>query len=312
MKRRPFIRFFGMMGAASFFRLHAQTDEVTFHSGDVTFRNDVRLVVLDASVHDRRGKLVSGLSKDNFTVFENGIPQTITVFDNRDAPVTMGILVDESGSMIPNHGPVLSAALALVDESNRADEIFVLHFNDSVQWGLPEDVPFSGDRLTLRTALYQGVPRGKTALYDAIALGLKHLEAGTMGRKTLVVISDGGDNASTHTRRQTMDLVQRSTASIFTVGMFYEQDSDEDPALLKEFARIAGGEAWFPANNAGVIDACQHIAREIRARYTIGYIPNGDPKLPSLRRIHVRATAPGRGGLTVVTRTSYRYDQTPA
>ncbi len=311
MKRRPFIRFLGMAGAASFLSgplLRSQTGEVT-PANDVTFRNDVRLVVLDASVHDRGGKLVSGLTKNNFTVLENGIPQTITVFDNRDAPVTMGILVDESGSMIPNHGPVLRAAIAFVDESNRADEIFVLHFNDSVEWGLPGGVPFSDNQRMLRTALYEGVPRGKTALYDAVAVGLKHLEAGTMGRKTLVLITDGGDNASTHTRRQTMDLVQRSTASIFAVGLFNDSESEIDPGLLKEFAGISGGEAWFPTSADGVIGACQHIAREIRARYTIGYIPSGDPKLPSLRRIHVRVSAPGHSGLTVLTRTSYRYDQ---
>lgn len=314
MKRRSLIRLLGLAGAASSIRgplLRAQTDRVTF-SNDVTFRNDVRLVVLDASVHDRRGRLVAGLTKNDFAVFENGIPQTVTVFDNRDAPVTMGLLVDESASMIDIHGPVLTAAVAFVDESNQADEIFVLHFNDSVKWGLPPEVPFSDNRKMLRTALYQGIPRGKTALYDAVCLGLKHLQAGTMGRKTLVLITDGGDNASLHTRRQTMDLVQRSTASIFSVGLFDDSESEEDPGLLKEFARISGGEALFPANAEGVMNACRHIAREIRARYTIGYIPSSNPKLPSLRRIQVRASAAGHGGLSVRTRTSYQYEQTIA
>ena len=119
---------------------------------DFTLRSDSRLVVLDVSVTDRSGKLVTGLSKGNFVVQENGVVQPVTVFAKNDAPVTFGILVDESRSMTPKRADVLSAAQILVEECNRQDEIFVLHFNDFVSLGLPEDVPFSDSPEQLRLA----------------------------------------------------------------------------------------------------------------------------------------------------------------
>lgn len=131
------------------------------------------------------------------------------MFDNEDAPVTMGILVDEGASITPKRGQVLAAAEDLVAESNREDEVFVLNFNDSVKRGLPEDTPFSDNIPQLRAALNCEHPAGKTALYDAVADGLKQLEAGRRGRKTLIVVSDGGDNVTMHKRAETIDLVER-------------------------------------------------------------------------------------------------------
>lgn len=307
MRRRPIIRTIEITGVVSSLLcilLFAGTDDFTIH-------NDVRLVLLDVSV-ESHGNFVPGLSKQNFTVLEDGQPQTISVFDNADAPVTMGILVDESASMTPRRGQVLTAALDLIKESNPADEIFVLNFNDSVTPGLPDGVSFSSDARQLRSALYRGTPQGKTALYDAVADGLKQLEAGTRGRKALILISDGGDNASLHRRSETVDLVERSAATVFTVGIFDEEASDSDPGILKELAKISGGEAWFPTTPAGLASVCHHIAKEIRTRYTIGYIPPQGANMPPLRRIHVKVSLPGESGLTVLTRTSYRYDKQPA
>jgi Ca-activated chloride channel homolog len=306
MKRRPAIRTIGIAGAVSFL-----VCLLLFAADDFTIRNDVRLVLLDVSVQNHGGNFVPGLSKQNFTVLENGQPQTISVFDNQDAPVTMGILVDSSASMTPRRGSVVVAAGFLIGESNPEDEVFILNFNDSVKRGLPEDVPFSDNIQQLRDALNRETPRGKTALYDAVADGLKQLEAGRRGRKTLVLISDGGDNASVHKRAETIDLLERSAATVFTIGLFEEGATDADPGILKELAKISGGEALFPKDAQELSDACHHIAKEIRTRYTLGYVPRDDKNISPLRHIHVNVSAPGQSGLTVLTRKSYRYDQSP-
>jgi Ca-activated chloride channel homolog len=307
MKRRPALRIIGIAGVAS-----SLLGLLVFAADDFTIRNDVRLVLLDASVQNHAGNFVPELSKQNFTVLENGQPQTISVFDNQDAPVTMGILVDESASMTPRRGAVVVAAGYLVAESNPEDEVFVLNFNDSVKRGLPEGMLFSDDIPQLRAALNRERPRGKTALYDAVADGLKQLEAGRRGRKTLVLISDGGDNASMHKRAETIDLVERSAATIFTIGLFEEGASDADPGILKELAKISGGEALFPKDADGLATVCHHIAKEIRTRYTIGYVPRDDNNAAPLRHIRVNVSAPGESGLTVLTRKSYRYDRSEA
>jgi len=312
MKRRPSVRTIGMAGAASFvlgaFLLCAL---VVAAGDDFTIHNDVRLVLLDVSVQNRDGSFVPGLSKQDFTVLENGQPQVISVFDNQDAPVTLGLVVDESASMTPNRAQVVVAAGYLISESNPLDEVFVLNFNDSVKRGLPEGILFSDKIPQLRAALNRETPMGKTALYDAVADGLKQLEEGRRGRKTLIVISDGGDNASQHKRAETIDLVQRSAATIFTIGLFEEDAYDADPGILKELAKISGGEARFPKDADGIADTCHRFAKEIRSRYTLGYVPRDDKNAPPLRHIRVKVSAPGQNGLTVVSRTSYRYDVPP-
>jgi len=172
-----------------------------------TIRSEARLVLLDVSVKDSAGGFVSGLSKENFTVFENGRPQRIVAVDHGDPPVTIGILVDESRSMGPKRPAVLTAALTFIGESNPNDEIFVLNFNDRVTRGLLSPMVFSDNLGELRAALFRGISDGRTALNDAVVEGLAQLEMGKREKKTLVLISDGGDNASTNTRRQTLDRV---------------------------------------------------------------------------------------------------------
>jgi len=153
---------------------------------------------------------------------------------------------------------------------------------------------------------------GKTALYDAMIDGLKDLRAGRRERKTLVLITDGGDTTSRHKRADAIAMLERSTATVFTVGLLDASDVSEqeiDPGLLKQLAHISGGEAFFPKTGADVQDACRRIAHEIRSRYTIGYVPRDGAGLPELRHIRVRVKVPGQSGLTVLTRTSYRYDR---
>jgi len=276
---------------------------------DFTIRSDVRLVLLDVSVRDRSGGFVSGLTKDNFTVFENGRPQRITVFANDDVPVTVGILVDESFSMRTKRDEVLTAAQTFIQESNPRDEIFVLNFNDRVTRGLPAPTLFSDDIQQLRSALHRGTPQGKTALNDAIVDGLKQLELGKRDKKTLILISDGGDNASEHKRADMLNMVESSIATVYTIGLYDADDPDRAPGILKELARISGGEAYFPNDPSEMVPVCQRIAKDIRARYTIGYLPEAENGASLVRHIRVHASSPDRTRLVARTRSSYRYDE---
>jgi Ca-activated chloride channel homolog len=277
---------------------------------DYTIRTDVRLVLLDVSVAKHDGGIVGGLSKNNFRVFDNGQPVDISVFANKDVPVTVGILVDESLSMWPKRSDVLAAALAFIEASNHDDEIFVLNFNDKVHVGLPPDTLFSDNISQLRDALNSGHPGGRTALYDAVIAGVKQLELGKRDKKTLVVISDGGDNASHATRQEMLDLVARNFATIYTIGIFSEGDPDKDPGILTKLAKMTGGMAYFPESLSGMLPVCRAIAADIRTRYTLGYTPPVTAT-GTRHRIRVEASATGQSGLKVRTRTSY-WNEAPA
>jgi Ca-activated chloride channel family protein len=323
MNRRRAVRNLLAASAGSiftrFFAGASRDDHPQEEPGIYKLRSEVRLVLLDVSVKDSTGGFVSGLSKSNFNVLENGRLQSITVFDRGDVPVTVGILVDESRSMTPKRSEVLTAAETFIEGGNRQDEVFILNFNDSVVPGLPSDMLFSDDIQQLRSALHRGVPEGKTALNDAILAGLKQLELGKRDKKTLVVISDGGDNASKHNRRYTLEMVESSIATIYTIGLFEADDPDRDPGILRQLAKISGGEAYFPNSPSAMVPVCRRIAKEIRTRYTIGYLPAAGylpsaGHLPptgngpgSLRYVNVRVSAPGHDRLVVRTRGSYRY-----
>src|SRR5260370_23296427 len=269
-----------------------------------TIRTTSRLVLLDVSVKDAAGGFVSGLTKDNFKVYENGTPQEVTEFANADIPVTAGIVVDESGSMRRKQSQVIAAAVEFIKGSNPQDEIFVINFNEKARRGLPDIKLFSDNVDELRAALWRGVPEGRTALYDAIEMALHHLEMGRRDKKTLLVISDGGDNISVHKWPEVMHDVLTSTATIYTVGIFDEDDPEKNPAVLEKLAHVSGGLVYFPKTVDAIEPVCRQIAKDVRTRYTIGYIPaveNGKPE----RHIKVVASAPERQKLIVRTRTSY-------
>jgi len=277
-----------------------QTPEFTIHS-------TVNRVLLDVSVRDASGGFVSGLTKDNFRVFEDGKAQQIAEFEAGDIPVTVGIVVDESGSMVPKRSEVLTAALTFVTESNPLDEMFVIHFNETVRHGLPDEVLFTDNRQMLRTALLSGVAEGRTALYDAIVVALRQLDMGRQAKKTLVLISDGGDNISKHKLADVVRLTEETSATIYTIGVFDQDDPDRNPALLKKLAEISGGIAYFPQQLNDVVPVCRKIAKDIRNRYTLAYIPPAGNEKPGIRHVRVEVSAPGHGKLLARTRASYLY-----
>lgn len=263
------------------------------------------LVLLDVSVKSATGEHVSGLTKNNFRVYEDGKLQTVSHFASEDVPVTAGLVIDTSGSMRDKRPEVVTAALAFIGASNRNDEIFVVHFSDGVSLGLPANIPFTDDLNQLRSALSRGTPQGRTALNDAIVFSLRHLEQGRRDRRTLMLVSDGGDNSSVHGADDVMRTVLESRATIYTIGIFDETDKDRNPGLLRHLARISGGEAFLEVQLSAVNGICRQIASDIRTRYTIGYVPVRSSEQGSLRKIRVTASTPGGHKLTVHTRTSY-------
>jgi VWFA-related protein len=269
-------------------------------------RTNVDLVVLRATVRDRKGAPVSGLTKENFQVYEDKALQRIESFSHDDIPVTVGLVIDSSGSMRPKRSDVISAALAFVRSSNPEDQIFVVNFNEHVSLGLSANSPFTSDAAQLETALSRNVITGMTALYDAIATGLEQLQRGKWDKKVLVVVSDGGDNASKGNLAQVMSMVSQSNAVIYTMGIFDETDEDRNPRVLKQLSRASGGEAFFPKTLQGILPICEQIAHDIRSQYTITFVPTNRKQNGVYRAIDVKAhETPGGRRLSVITRAGY-------
>jgi VWFA-related protein len=271
--------------------------------------SDVELVLLDVSVKDpKSGGFVSGLSKNNFRVFENKSDAPITVFAAQDVPVTVGLVVDNSGSVRPKKAEIVTAALTFITQSNPKDEIFVVNFNDHVIMGLPDDVPFTDNRTLLRQALLSNPAQGRTALYDALRTALTHIEEGRLDKKTLVLISDGGDNMSETTKNEIMGMAERSLATIYTVGIFNPDDKDKNPGFLKDLAHLTGGEAYMPENISHLVGVCEKIARDIRNRYTLGFAPSATH---DGKRHKIKVEVVGDEGRKLEARTRTYYIASP-
>ena len=243
-----------------------------------TFSSRSDLVVLHVSVVDRHAGFVAGLPRDSFVVRENGRVQPIAVFDQDDTPVTAGLIIDNSGSMVARRDAVIAAGLAFAKSSHPADELFTINFNERVWPGLPSGQPFTSDHAVLRDALGHSMARGQTALFDAMLTALRHLDRGGQPRKVLIVVSDGGDNASTARFPEVLDAALRRDVVIYTIGLADPTDREAKPRLLKELASVTGGEAFFPRSNEEITPVLERIARDIRSSYTIGYAPPAEGK----------------------------------
>ena len=270
-----------------------------------TIRVNVDLVVLHATVQTRKRIPVSGLGKEDFQVYEDGVLQQINSFRHEDIPVTVGLVVDNSGSMRPKRPEVIAAALAFARSSNPEDQIFVVNFNENVSFGLADGTPFTDKVAQLEVALSRIAANGRTALYDAVTAALEHLKRGNRDKKVLIVISDGADNASKHNLAQTIAMAGQSGAIIYTMGLFEEGDPDRNPHVLKQLTEATGGEAFLPESLRDVVPICERIARDIRNQYTIAYAPTNRKQDGTYRVIQVKARAPGRGRLFVRARAGY-------
>jgi len=274
-------------------------------------RVNTNLVVLHATVQDHKGALVSRLEKDSFHVFEDGALQQIKYFSHEDIPVTVGLVIDNSGSMRRKRADVIAAALAFARSSNPQDQMFVVNFNEHVRFGLPDNQLFTDQAPQLAVALSTIITSGQTALYDAVAAALEHLKKGDRDKKVLIVISDGGDNASRHSLAQIMAMTQHADVIIYTIGLFDEEDDDRNPRVLRQLAEATGGDVFLPRTLNDVVPICEQIARDIRNQFTIAYAPANTKQDGTYRSVQVTASAPGRGRLLVNTRAGYRAPMVP-
>ncbi len=273
--------------------------------GSQVIRSEADLVALPVIVTDRHGHAVSGLKEDDFHVYVDGKPQAIELFMHGDAPVTAGLIIDCSGSMRSNREKVTEAAKDFLSSSNPQDQIFVVNFNETAHLALPADVPFTSNVSQLVSAVATGPSEGLTALYDAIAVGLHHLALGANRKKALIIISDGGDDASYTNLKKTLAAVQRSSTVIYTIGIVASDQANVDPGVLKKMAKDTGGESYFPRSTEQLPGICQQIARDLRQQYTIAFLPNRTDHKSGFRKIRVTVKAPGYGRLHVRTRLGY-------
>jgi VWFA-related protein len=275
------------------------------------FSTQSELVVLHVAVKDGRGGYVGGLSQESFRVTEDRRPQEISFFNNQDAPVTVGLLIDASGSMAPNREMVIAASMAFTKAMNPQDEFFVLGFNENIHTPLPAEKPFTNHEPLLRVALIQAIQaRGQTAIYDALNTGLEYVQKGGFERQVLIVMSDGGDNASDTTRAQVLANAQASNAVIYTIALMDPMDPEADPGFLSQLSESTGGVAFRPKNIADIDAILQRVARDIRNMYTIGYTPSETAAAPRhrkepLRRVAVDVRLPSGQKLAVRTRRAY-------
>ena len=262
-------------------------------------------VVLHVAVLDNKSRFAPGLPEDRFKVSEDGVPQAIRLFSNEDRPAAIGLVIDNSGSMHNKRADVILAALAFARASNPLDEYFVVHFNERVWMGLPDGMPFASDPGMLTKALAQATARGRTALYDAVDRGLDHLRQAQNPHRVLVVVSDGGDNASAIGLQQLLQRVQQTDVVIYTIGLFDEYARDRNPRVLKELAAATGGEAFLPGGIDGAAAILQRIARDIRSIYLIGYESTNTTRDGKYRQVRVNLQSAGGEKLKVRARAGY-------
>jgi VWFA-related protein len=266
---------------------------------------DASEVVLHTLIEDPHGVPVSGIRKEDVQLLEDKQKQTIHYFRQEDVPVTAGIIVDHSGSMRSQMKDVISAAQTFARASNARDKMFVINFNEHVAYGLPDNLQFTDSPAILKTAIDGFPTTGRTAIYDAVLEGIRRVNLGGHQEKILVVISDGSDDASKHRLGEVMEAAEKSEAIIYCIGLFSANGEKPNPDFLRQLARKTGGEAFFPKESQQVIETCERIAKDIRAQYTIGYVPTNLKADEGYRKVEVSAHAPGHGKLVVRTRTGY-------
>ena len=274
---------------------------------DARLRVDVNLVQVPTTVTDPLNRRVTGLEKENFSVTDDNVPQTIRYFSSQDAPITIGVVLDLSGSMTSKFTRARKALTEFLRTSNPQDEFFVVGFNDrpSIIGDYTSDV----DDVEARMGMLK--PENRTALIDAIYLGVDHLRQAKYDRKALLIISDGGDNRSRYTQNELERVVREADVQIYSIGIFdnYAPSPEEQlgPELLKQICESTGGRLFnVGSDTADLADIAERISAELRNEYVLGYRPSEPKHDGSWRKLKVKlAPPPGLPPLTVHFREGY-------
>jgi Ca-activated chloride channel homolog len=288
-------------------------DSPTAPDDNFTLNVNVHLVQLPVSVTSRDGKSLDNLPKSSFQVYEDNVLQDITLFKHEDIPISLGLVIDNSGSMRNKRQRVNSAALSFVREGNPDDQTFIVDFDDEVI--LKQD--FTANIADLVSALKDIHTQGETALNDAVYVSIDHLKKGTRDKKALLIVSDGEDNKSKYGINRLLDHIRDSRdVAIYAIGLLEENDfrggifgrtpSKKAKDNLKKIAELSGGEAYFPRSVEEVSSICVKIARELRNEYTLGYSPKNTKKDGTYRTVRVNVSPPlGTSKLNVRTKPGY-------
>jgi Ca-activated chloride channel family protein len=297
---RPLSSFLTLSWLASSCFVWAQAPPVV---EDPTFRADTRLVVLPVSVLNKDGKLVTDLQQKAFKVFENGVEQPIKIFRREDVPISLGIIIDNSGSMREKRQRVETASLDLVKASNPQDEVFIVNFNDDAFL----DVPLTSDIKKMEDGVARIDSRGGTAMRDAIDMSMTYLKKeGHRQKKVLLVITDGNDNASNISLEKLVNRAQQNEVLVYSIGLLNEEERREArlaKRALDSITRDSGGLSFYPKGPSEVDAIALQVAHEIRNQYTIAYSPTLPELDGSFRQIKVTVNSPGHP--QVRTRTGY-------
>ena len=287
-----------------------QGQDTNVEPGGFVFHSDVQEVVLHATVIDDKQRMVTNLDRNAFTVFEDGKPQVIKSFRHEDIPISLGIVIDNSGSMREKRAKVNRAALNLVRASNPQDEVFVVNFSDEFFL----DQPFTSRINLLQAALEKYETRGGTALYDAIVASADELKRhGKLQKKILFVVTDGEDDASRESLEQAVRRLQEENGpTVYSIGLLGEERQHRAKRALETISERTGGIAFFPRTLDEVDAISSTVAHDIRNQYTIGYKPTTPKTAGGYRTIKVEARASGHGKLVVRTRSGYYAGQEQA
>jgi len=270
---------------------------------------DVSLVLVNLTVTDPNDRFVTGLERENFRVFENGREQEIVAFSSEDVPISIGVIFDTSGSMGDKIGRAREAAVQFLKTSNPRDEFFMVSFNDRAELASQ----FTSSVEELQNRMVFTTPKGRTALLDAIYLGLSQMRGARNGKRALLVISDGGDNHSRYNEKDIRNFLQEADCQLYVMGVFDANDmarTDEErygPTLLSELAEMTGGRVFPVSNLNDLTDIASKIGMELRNQYVLTYKPNDAKRNGTWRKIKVKLVPPkGLPPLSVYAKTGYR------
>jgi VWFA-related protein len=274
---------------------HASAAADTSDKRPVDIRVDKTLVLVNVTVTDPLNRFVTGLEKEHFKVFEDKVEQVITQFSSEDAPISIGLVFDTSGSMGPKLQKSRQAAAEFFKTANPADEFFLVQFNDRP--GLT--VPFTTDTDKIQSTLTFTQSRGRTALLDSVYLAMHEMKKAHNPRKALLIISDGGDNSSRYTETEIKNAVREADVQIFAIGIFEAMgargrtpEEASGPSLLNELAEQTGGREYAVENIAELPDIAAKIGIELRNEYMLGYSPKNRERDGKYRRVQVKLNQP--------------------
>jgi VWFA-related protein len=275
-------------------------------NGMYVLHTNVDEVLLNCAVMDAKGQPVLGLTGKNFRVYEDGVEQTVNSAQHMDLPVSMGILIDDSGSMRDKRGTVNAAAYHLLIDSNPADEAFVVNFSDRPYL----DQGFTTDRVALSRGMSRFDPAGTTALYDAVAASADELaKYGKNRKQVLLIITDGADNASRLSLQEAIRRVQGLAGPVvYSIGLLFDDEPQESEQARNDLERLSqetGGVAYFARSLGDVYGIAAEVARDIREQYVVDYHSSKPFTLGGYRSVRVEAFAPGQGPLVVRTKRGY-------